>query len=82
MKRFAVLFLVVAAVVPATALAQGLRPDPVFGVKLAIDREPVVAGDAIGLAIVVTIDRGWHVNSDQPGQTECACDPWWHSQQS
>ncbi len=67
MKRFAVLFLVVAAVVPATALAQGLRPDPVFGVKLAIDREPVVAGDAIGLAIVVTIDRGWHVNSDQPG---------------
>jgi len=67
MKRFAVLFLVVATVVPATIWSQGLRPDPVFGVKLAIDREPVVAGDAIGVAIAVTIDRGWHVNSDQPG---------------
>jgi thiol:disulfide interchange protein DsbD len=67
MKRFAVLFLVVATLMPAAVRAQGLRPEPVFGVKLAIDREPAVAGDAVGLAIVVTIDRGWHVNSDQPG---------------
>jgi thiol:disulfide interchange protein DsbD len=67
MKRFAVLFLIVAIIVPAAVWAQGLRPEPVFGVKLAVDREPAIAGDAIGLAIVVNIDRGWHVNSDQPG---------------
>ena len=67
MKRFAVFILIAATIVPAAVWAQGLRPEPVFGVKLAIDREPAVAGDAIGLAIVVTVDRGWHVNSDNPG---------------
>jgi thiol:disulfide interchange protein DsbD len=67
MRRFAVLLLIVATIVPTVAWAQGLRPEPVFGVKLAVDREPAVAGDALGLAIVVTIDRGWHVNSDDPG---------------
>ena len=67
MKRFVVLFVVVALLTPAAILAQGLRPEPVFGVKLAVDREPAVAGEALGLAMIVTIDRGWHVNSDQPG---------------
>jgi thiol:disulfide interchange protein DsbD len=67
MKRFAVFISMVATIVPAAVWAQGLRPEPVFGVKIAIDREPAVAGDAIGLAIVVTVDRGWHVNSDNPG---------------
>ena len=50
-----------------TASAQGMRSEPVFGVKLRADREPLVAGDAAKLAVVLTVDRGWHVNSDDPG---------------
>ncbi|MFV2071536.1 MAG: protein-disulfide reductase DsbD family protein [Thermoanaerobaculales bacterium] len=47
--------------------AQGLEPDPVFQVKLVADRSPAVAGEELRLAIVLSIDRGWHVNSDEPG---------------
>jgi thiol:disulfide interchange protein DsbD len=46
---------------------QGLDTDPVFGVRLVPDRAPLVAGDELRLAVVLTIDRGWHVNSDEPG---------------
>ncbi len=51
----------------ATASAQGRGPEPVFGVKLITDREPLVAGGSARLAVVLTVDRGWHVNSDEPG---------------
>jgi thiol:disulfide interchange protein DsbD len=51
----------------ATASAQLRRPKPVFDVQLRLDREPVVAGEQLGLAVVVEIDRGWHINSDEPG---------------
>jgi thiol:disulfide interchange protein DsbD len=51
----------------AVAGAQATGPDPVFGVRLAADREPVVAGEELLLAVELTVDRGWHVNSDDPG---------------
>ena len=49
------------------ASAQIRRPEPVFDVQLKVDREPAVAGEPLRLAVVVKVDRGWHVNSDQPG---------------
>jgi len=49
------------------ASAQLGSPKPVFDVELKADRDPVVAGDTFELAVVVEIDRGWHINSDQPG---------------
>ncbi len=66
-RPVAVLSLVLASLVAGDAGAQQLRPEPVFGVELMVDREPVVAGEALRMALVVTIDRGWHINSDQPG---------------
>jgi thiol:disulfide interchange protein DsbD len=59
--------LALAALLAAPAEAQGLRPDPVFGARLLVDREPVIAGEEARLAVVLSVDRGWHVNSDDPG---------------
>ena len=47
--------------------AQGLDSEPVFQVQVVPDRSPVVAGEELRLAVVLSVDRGWHVNSDQPG---------------
>jgi thiol:disulfide interchange protein DsbD len=58
---------VLVVLVAAVAGAQAAGPDPVFGVRLLADREPVVAGGELLLAVVLTVDRGWHVNSDDPG---------------
>ena len=49
------------------ASAQGFNGDPVFTVALAPDQSPVVAGDVLQLAAVVTVEAGWHINSDNPG---------------
>lgn len=65
--RAAVLFVVVAALQCGWAAAQVFPPKPVFGVRLYSDRDPVVAGDELNVAIELSIDSGWHVNSDQPG---------------
>lgn len=51
----------------AGAVAQGLGDEPVFHARLVADHEPLVAGEAARLAVVLTVDRGWHVNSDSPG---------------
>jgi thiol:disulfide interchange protein DsbD len=61
-----VLALVFLACASGTSAQLG-RPDPVFDVELKADRHPVVAGETFELAVVVEIDRGWHINSDQPG---------------
>ncbi len=50
-----------------TAGAQGFRPEPVFGVDLRTDRSPVVAGEDLHLAVVIDIDKGWHINTENPG---------------
>ena len=52
---------------PASAAGQGLDTDPVFRVRLLTDRSPLVAGDELRLAVTLSINRGWHVNSDDPG---------------
>ena len=49
------------------ASAQGFKAEPVFTVTLSPDRRPVVAGEVLQLAAVVTVDSGWHINSDDPG---------------
>jgi len=49
------------------ASAQGFKAEPVFSVTLHPDRQPAVAGEVLQLAAVVTVDPGWHVNSDDPG---------------
>ncbi len=51
----------------ATGHAQGFGAEPVFQVQLVPDRSPAVAGQDLRLAVVLTIDRGWHVNTDAPG---------------
>jgi thiol:disulfide interchange protein DsbD len=58
---------VLLALLAALAGAQATGPDPVFGVRLLADRAPLVAGEPARLAVELTVDRGWHVNSDQPG---------------
>ena len=57
--------LVICAAVPAAG--QGFDTDPVFKVQLVPDLAPLVAGGELRLAVAVTINRGWHVNSDDPG---------------
>jgi thiol:disulfide interchange protein DsbD len=47
--------------------AQGFGPEPVFSVNLLPDREPLVAGEEAWLAVVISIEHGWHINSDNPG---------------
>ena len=59
---------VIAAVtITLSADAQGFRPEPVFSVGLQADRSPIVAGDELRLAVVINIDEGWHINTDDPG---------------
>lgn len=58
---------VLMALLAALAGVQAAGPDPVFGVRLLVDRAPLVAGEPARLAVELTVDRGWHVNSDQPG---------------
>ncbi len=62
-----VIGLLAALTMAAPAGAQGFAPEPVFSVALTVDRAPLVAGEPYRLAVVLTIDDGWHVNSDQPG---------------
>lgn len=68
MKRLATAVMVMTAVVAAlVAGAQDFDAEPVFSVSLAPDRTPAVAGDELRLAVVVEVENGWHVNSDEPG---------------
>ena len=67
MKRFLVMTSLVLITVAAMTSAQGFDSEPVFGVRLLPDREPAVAGDQLRLAVVLDIETGWHVNTDQPG---------------
>lgn len=57
----------VAALAAMPAAAQDFGVEPVFDVQLLPDRTPLVAGEPYRLAVVVTIEDGWHVNSQDPG---------------
>ena len=65
-KRTSLLAILLWLIVLA-ASAQGFNPEPVFTVTLHPDRAPVVAGEVLQLAAVVTVEPGWHINSDDPG---------------
>jgi thiol:disulfide interchange protein DsbD len=67
MRSKTVLVVVLSLCVAGLAGAQGIDAEPVFHVELVPDRNPPVAGDELRLAAVVSVDRGWHVNSNDPG---------------
>jgi len=67
MKRTIVLAAILAMCGVGSGAAQGFDSEPVFQVQLLPDRAPAVAGDELRLIIEITVDRGWHVNSDNPG---------------
>jgi thiol:disulfide interchange protein DsbD len=67
MRRHFTLFALLLWLAVTTAQAQGFGSDPVFEVTLLPDRSPAVAGEVLQLAAVVTVDHGWHINSDDPG---------------
>lgn len=50
-----------------TLWAQGFGGEPVFGVAVKPDRAPLVAGEQYRLAVQITVDSGWHINSNAPG---------------
>ncbi len=64
--RRIVLSVAVAVAVVGPAAAQGFG-DPVFSVAVHPDREPLVAGETYRIAVAVTIEDGWHINSQDPG---------------
>ncbi len=53
-------------VVAASAAAQGFGAPSVVSVRLAADAEKIVAGQPFRLALVATVEPGWHVNSNKP----------------
>jgi thiol:disulfide interchange protein DsbD len=67
MKKSSALWVLMLTLMASWAQAQLERPQPVFQVELLSDREPAVAGEELRLAVIVTIDQGWHINSDEPG---------------
>ena len=67
MKRISILVMVLAIGTAGQVIAQGFDSEPVFRVRLLPDRAPLVAGDELRLAVTLNIERGWHVNSDEPG---------------
>ena len=67
MRRALSLLPLVVVLGAGVGAAQGLVPEPVFDVRIQPDREPLVAGEPVQLAVVVQIERGWHVNTDSPG---------------
>ncbi len=67
MKRTIVMTAILTIFGSTIAAAQGFDAEPVFQVNLLPDRVPAVAGEELRLAVEITVDRGWHVNSDNPG---------------
>ena len=67
MRRNILLPVALICLVALGASAQGFSAEPVFTVELLPDQSPVVAGEVLQLAAVVTVDAGWHINSDDPG---------------
>ncbi|MDX2438401.1 MAG: cytochrome c biogenesis protein CcdA, partial [Acidobacteriota bacterium] len=67
MKRKIISTVVLVLSVVGPGFAQGFDTEPVFKVKLVVDRSPVVAGGDVRLALEVAVEPGWHVNTDDPG---------------
>jgi thiol:disulfide interchange protein DsbD len=67
MKKHVMIAVVLVGFASGLVCAQGFDSEPVFKVRLLPDRSPAVAGEELRLAVELTVDRGWHVNSDDPG---------------
>jgi thiol:disulfide interchange protein DsbD len=67
MKRTFVVLALLGIATAGQVVAQGFDGEPVFRVRLVPDRAPLVAGEELRLAVALTIDHGWHVNSNEPG---------------
>ncbi len=68
MRRTLTLTILLTMLLASTAaLAQGLGGAPVFHVQLEPDRSPLVAGEPYRLAVELSVDPGWHVNTNDPG---------------
>ena len=68
MKKHVMIAVLLVGFASTVVIAQGFDSEPVFKVRLLPDRSPAVAGEELRLAVVLTVDRGWHVNSDDPGE--------------
>ena len=67
MKKANVILVVRLLAASTLGFSQGFESEPVFGVRIHPDRAPAVAGEELRVAIEVSIDSGWHINSDSPG---------------
>ena len=67
MRSKTVLLVALSLFATGLADAQGFDAEPVFRVQLVPDRDPVVAGSELRLAVELSVDPGWHVNSNDPG---------------
>ncbi|HEY3268489.1 MAG TPA: cytochrome c biogenesis protein CcdA [Armatimonadota bacterium] len=50
------------------ALAQSGESEKVVAVKAALSSAGVKPGQTVSAAVVLTIDKGWHINSNKPAQ--------------
>jgi thiol:disulfide interchange protein DsbD len=67
MKRLILCAAVLMFVAVGFGSAQDFDSEPVFKVSLVTDRAPAVAGGDLRLAVEISVDPGWHVNTDDPG---------------
>lgn len=67
MIRRAIVCTVLFIAAAGLAGAQGFEAEPVFQAELEADREPLVAGENVKFAVVIKIEHGWHINSNDPG---------------
>jgi len=67
MKRQIVCAAVVLLAGVSFGSAQDFELEPVFKVTLVTDRAPAVAGGDLRLAAEISVEPGWHVNTDDPG---------------
>lgn len=67
MKRQIVCVAVLMLVALVSGSAQDFESEPVFKVRLVADRAPAVAGGDLRLAAEISVEPGWHVNTDDPG---------------
>lgn len=55
------------AVLTVCTIAAAAGPsESAVRVRTVLDRKPLVAGEKATLAVVVTVDAGWHIQSTSP----------------
>jgi thiol:disulfide interchange protein DsbD len=67
MKKELIFAVLVMGCAVAVGFGQTIDSEPVFRVQLVPDRSPLVAGEELYLAVVIQVEHGWHINSDEPG---------------